>query len=831
MSTYGYIHCKGTKKLNSPKALWCLLGTIVLFLFWSAFKVALFNGQMSNFYEQPLYVAALFSAIIAIIAIVAGWELCKCPDRKDTLSLFVFLLPASFALSMLTAASQFLAANMLLIISMYSLFFIASSIIAKDNVISRIFSLAILVLFYIIVFFGLFHWLGNGAAVTTVIKWLGILTDSSGAYADAVMNDSNGSRLTSVFQYANTYAGFLVAFLLATLFFISKSQTGRGKFTHAFMIVPIILSIFLTLSRGGLLLFPIAFIIVLVFLKPHRQLMWVVHLAISGTITILILNPITEIGLHVQKHFSAFASFKGWAYIIMGSLLFAAISVVFERKVSPWLVRTTHILSNRRWGTLLIPIGGATLIGVILFVFIGTDVKNMLPESIAARLEAINFQQHSVLERITFYKDALKIIADYPLIGAGGDAWHALYEKYQNNPYISRQTHSFYVQYLVDTGIVGFFILMAFLLYIYWYYIRSYMKANEEQRDRHFLYFIVATSILLHSAIDINMSYVYIGILVFLCLGGMTAAIESQPLKRLKPLTFRTSLASILSIVGIGLFLTSILFIQASSSSVEAQKTLEKTRNFNQTMKHLRKALAIRPTHPYYAAFKSRLYATIYRQQQNELYFIEAEQVLKKASAANPYYKPLLKQRIALYRMKDRIKGMKGINETEDMGNQIYAIYAQNAAHFPWDEKWCDEYMDSGVREGYKSIATAPQKKNHYLNEVISTFEHVKAGVEHLKTLPKGQFQGNPFSVTPRMAINAGRAYIMQANPATAAKTMKPYLQENLADSHNRELVRWYVAATMQQGRVDQIWYDKLIAVDPNEKGQVEQIANMHLKA
>lgn len=60
------------------------------------------------------------------------------------------------------------------------------------------------------------------------------------------------------------------------------------------------------------------------------------------------------------------------------------------------------------------------------------------------RLENINFQQHSVLERITFYKDAMKVVKDYPIIGTGGGGWSSLYEQYQNNPYISRQVHNFF---------------------------------------------------------------------------------------------------------------------------------------------------------------------------------------------------------------------------------------------------------------------------------------------------------------------------------------------------------------------------------------------------
>ncbi|MEW8986501.1 MAG: O-antigen ligase domain-containing protein, partial [Bacillus sp. (in: firmicutes)] len=264
----------------------------------------------------------------------------------------------------------------------------------------------------------------------------------------------------------------------------------------------------------------------------------------------------------------------------------------------------------------------------------------------------------------------------------------------------------------------------------------------------------------------------------------------------------------------------------ASSSFASAKETVLTTQDFTKTMVQLRKAKSIRSTHPEYAAFEANLYMSVYQQQKDEQFYVEAEKVLKNALKDNPHNKSLLLQLIKLY-------NTKGLDE------QVYTVYSQNASNFPWDMKWYAEYMDKALREGYKAISTAPDKKDGYLNEVIAAFEHVKAGVEHLKTLPKGQLQGNPFYVTSSMAMNAGRAYLMKGDPAKAAEAMKPYLQEDLTNSNdpenspenNRELARWYVAATIQQGQVDQNWYDKLVALGTDQKEQIDQIAGMRFKA
>jgi len=825
LSRYGYVSTEKNKILSAPskhsKVPFLLLGAVILFLLWSSFKVALFNGQMSD-YEKPIYIALTFTSLIGFFTCYTGYTQVKWSNRKDVLHFIVWLLPICYSLSYFNSVSQFLALNMLVIMMMYAIFYSTSIIIVQHTYLNRILQMAIMVISYIIVLFGIFHWLGIGSSITKLIKWMGIVTDGSGAYLHAVMPEADGSRLTSIFQYANTYAAYLMAFLFAALFLLGTSCKWWVKSLHGFMLVPIILSIFLTLSRGGLVLLPIVLIIILVFLKPHRQLMWMLHLIISGVLTILILNPVTDIGLSVQKSFSADLSLKGWMYVIVSSAIVAATSYALERWLSPLLESWTNKLSKQKWGTFLIPVGGAVTVGILLFILIGTNVKHMLPENIASRLETINFQQHSVLERITFYKDSMKLVADYPLIGAGGGAWSALYAKYENNPYDVQQAHSFYMQYFVETGLIGMIILMAFLINLYWNYIRSFIEANDEKRESHFLYFILATSILIHSVMDFNMSFVYIGILVFLCLGGMTASIESKPLKKFKPKTLRTVFTSILVVVSIGLFITSILFVQASSSFANAKEIVLTTQDFNKTMDQLRKAKSIRSTHPEYAAFEANLYMSVYQQQKDEQFYAEAEKVLKNALGDNPHNKSLLLQLVKLY-------NIKGLDE------QVYTVYSQNASNFPWDMKWYEEYMDKALREGYKSITTAPDKKDGYLNEVIAAFEHVKAGVEHLKTLPKGQLQGNPFYVTSSMAMNAGRAYVMKGDPAKAAETMKPYLQEDLTNSNdpenNRELARWYVAATIQQGQVDQNWYDKLVALGSDQKEQIDQIAEMKFKA
>lgn len=794
---------------------WVLISGVILFLTWTPFQTALFNGQMLVF-EKPIFWAAILACLLILLWIAHSYKSIQLKDQRDWLAVGVLLLPATYILSLISAASHVLAMNMVIINCIYAIMFIIGLYVLRENLGNRIIQITIMTVSYLIVGFGLLNWFGQGKMAGAIAKWFSN-TVLNGTYTHAVMTDSNGLRLTSVFQYANTYAAFLMAFLFAAVFFITTSRKWYGQAFHSFMLVPIIVSLLLTLSRGGLVMLPVVFVLLLLFLKPAKQLLWILYCGIAGVTSLIISKPVTELGLKLNEAFSSTGALKGWGILLGASAIVGILGWVIQSFVAPKLGRSLDNWSAKKTSNLWIPLGSVAIGSLLIFLFIGTGLKNILPQNISVRLENINFNQHSVLERFTFYKDAMKVLADYPIIGAGGGAWASLYEQYQNNPYTSRQAHNFFLQYLIEVGIVGFMIFMSFILYIFYKYIRGYIKGNEDERNSHFLYLIIVLSILIHSILDFNMSYVFMGILVFLGLGGMAAVMDNKPVKKwsLKDSTARGAYSVVVGLGAILVLITSIRYVQAADAATEARRVIQVSTSYEEIRVPLDKDLSIRPSHQDSVLLLASLYQTVYQQNQDEGFYNASVDLLNKALKDEPYNKLMLRSLIKLYEIKQQPE-------------QAYEVLIQNAHKFNWDIEWYEDIIQQGYELGMKALGTGETtKKDEYFMKATNSFAKVQKGIQHLKSLPEGQLQGNPFENTPDMILHAGKMHYMMNQPEQAANALKIGIQDDLSQSSTQEIARWYLAALQKQGQSDDALMGKLTQVDPNAKDNVQQLANL----
>ncbi|WP_379157428.1 O-antigen ligase family protein [Paenibacillus sp. sgz5001063] len=779
------VQSRNVEKISSP--VWALVVAFILFLVWTPFQVGLFNGQQIDF-EKPIYVSALLSGLMLLVWVGLYYKKFKLEEQRDLVVVASILLPVTYALSLFVAASHYMAMNILFIQSMYIAVFIIALYLLKQKQLNVVIQNVVLAIAYFIVGFGLLNWLGNWKFAGGLVGWFSN-TVRSGKYMDAVMTDSNGLRLTSIFQYANTYAAFLMAFLFVAVFALVRSKKWYGTLTHGFMLVPIIVSLLLTLSRGGLVMLPVVFILLLLSLKPSKQILWIIHLVIAGLASVAIASPMTNLGTELNTTFTSAAALKGWGYLIGASAVVAALSWVIQRYMAPWLQNKLSGWESRTLVGLWLPLLSVVLVAVVAFLLIGTSARSILPANMETRLENINFKQHSVLERITFYKDAVKVIKDYPILGTGGGGWASLYEHYQNNPYVSRQVHNFFLQYLIEVGIVGFIVFMGFIGYIFYKYIRAYLRRDKDEFENGFFFYILALSILLHSLLDFNLSYAFMGILIFIGLAGMGVAMDSKPLSRNWNKTgLRYGYLAVLTIGTVFMIFLSISSISSSSSALKAKQLIGVSQSYEELKAPLVAALKDRPYHPEAAAYLSSMDQQVFNQTKDEKYLSESFDVVNRALKDEPYNKQLLQQLASYYDLKGQ-------------SDLALAVYRDNADKFNWDIDWYDALISrSQVLASAANVQKDEAKTKEYLTTGLDAYKHVTDGVEHLKTLPPEQMQGRPFSVTPTIALNAGKMQQIAGQKEDAAATLKLGLGDNYAD-------------VMGSGTLwDTKWYTSLIA-------------------
>ncbi|MGF7034590.1 tetratricopeptide (TPR) repeat protein [Paenibacillus mucilaginosus] len=798
---------------------WILTAITAIILFWAPFQKGLFNGNNFDF-ERSIYSTLVWAGITLLLVAIYSYYQWNFRRLSDLLSIGIWLIPLSFIISLGSAASNYSATNMVYITTAYAAFFLVGFFIARSQSGSRILVHLIMASGYVIVWFGLMNWFGHKETAYNLVSWFAADMPTMKEYQDAIMADHNGVRLTSVFQYGNAYAAFLIAMLLCGLYIISTSKKRIETIYHGFMLVPIFISFFLTLSRGALVIIPVVFIVIMLIMAFNKQVTYLLHTLVLAVIALVVLSPITNVGVEQVKQYNGALAAKGWLYLLAASVIFTAVTVLVNHLLRTKLEQKLERVTAARYSQFYIPAGSVLAGALGVFLLLGnTGILNLFPENIKQRIENINFQQNSVLERGTFYKDALKLYADYPVFGAGGGAWSAMYEKYQNNPYVSRQAHNFFLQYLVEVGTVGFIIFALILALIFYIFIRSYRKkAAEGSEGVYFVFFIAAVSLLIHSSLDFDLSFVYLGILLFLCLGAMNSIDEVEwkaPKEAIQK--YKWTYPSVILVIALLYFFNSIQLLNGNRNFGAARAEASTNKNVNEIFTPLNKALSQHPGHPDYSAFKIDILYQLYNQTKDEKYYTEAVELTKQTLLKEPFHRSLIDREL------------HGLTIKESLAEALERTN-QEIPNFPWDitlyEKSITLSTELGMNEREKKNE---QQANVYWDQALNTYKQIETRVAELAKLPEAQVQGRAFGITAPISLALGEIHFYRGNYSEAENILRSSINGSLDEQVVVANIRWYLAALQKQGKNDQALMDRLLAKDPTEKQKIESLVNAKL--
>jgi len=227
----------------------------------------------------------------------------------------------------------------------------------------------------------------------------------------------------------------------------------------------------------------------------------------------------------------------------------------------------------------------------------GKSVKNVklqykfIPNSVASRFENLMISR-SFIQRQIYLNDGFQMFKDNWLIGAGGGAWPSLVFAYHSYPYWSTQSHAYFLQVAVETGIIGLIVLIMLLLSIVVQFITEYKYKKEEDVNYRILQGTLLTSIFgmfLHSCLDFDLSISSVFLLLWTLMALFNSGYRhnrpvvkgndgtgSKPglfyrLNELKP--FNTN-PIVMTVLSFAIMIMPVLFAAASSFDRKYEKSM-----------------------------------------------------------------------------------------------------------------------------------------------------------------------------------------------------------------------------------------------------------------
>ena len=744
------------------------------------------------------------------------------------------------------------------------------------------------------------------AAIQLSIGWTALFAVAAGlgqvTYEDAVLD----GRLASVFQYPNTFAALLLVGIIGGLW-LTLRRAWWLQVLGGLFLLPMGYVFLLTFSRGAWIFFPFVYVLGLLLLPVRAQWAYLLHsVPLAAGVGLLLL----VFGTNLEEA-SAGAVWTAMAVAIAAG---AVGYPVLYRRVSGRLLgaslrssagepsgsdrpsmtdRRPAVLDGRAVARrLALPAAVvAAFGGALLTVLHVPAVRNVLPDALAERVGQIGLETHSVIERGYFNRDAWDIFRDYPVFGAGGGGWRALFQSVQDYPYWSTQSHNFFSQLLVETGTVGLVVFAAvFLFYIGRGFRRLAAGAvtdpggvagldgrngagaatgpgavtgsgvmdgpgsevTEARLSRPY-FLVVAAALLGHSIIDFNMSYGYVGLLLFVSLAAWQADIPGTgrpdapraeaPARRLRsrhgpwpgsnppdsgrrdgrrtktgasillPYARPAAGLVLLALAALMLF-PAVRFAQADAMYQEAGRLL-KDGDVAQGLEELRKAIRLSPDQPSYRMTYGTALVSIGMKQPDEALLEEGLDQLRRTARLAATHPQTLAQ-VAVHLMR--------AGEYEE----AYRLGRQALEQGPWDVHLYPIVMELAYELGAARLAAGDlQGAADVWQEGVDIYTQVNPRKETLHDLPEALGTGREFRLTDEMRLSAGKLMYRLESFEWAADTVLPVLESG-DETQRQEAALWGVAAQVWQGvpLEEADGYDILTQI-PDWQNKIRQVLSL----
>ncbi|HTT93524.1 MAG TPA: O-antigen ligase family protein [Solirubrobacterales bacterium] len=342
----------------------------------------------------------------------------------------------------------------------------------------------------------------------------------------------NGSRLRYPLGYWNAIGLFGAMATVFGLWMSRRSLVPWLRWFAAAAIPPILLALYLTYSRGGILVLVVC-VALLLALSPDRLWMLVTMLCgVLGTVPAVlyvgahnqIANNVDEPGLVEQGLVTLLLILAGAALAL---LLFWALRRAERERPAP-VARLLEISRDRR---VLRGIGIAVLVLLVVFgVAFGARAWDRFTSAdlVVSARPGEHFGEVSSGGRVQFWEVALKAFGEEPLLGQGAGTYQFSWNQHRPLAMPVRDAHSLYLQPLAELGILGGVLVVAMVLFLLGVGFLAWRAASGRQRELYAVLLSVSLAFALGAAFDWFWQIAVVGSVFFLATAALVAARCSQ---------------------------------------------------------------------------------------------------------------------------------------------------------------------------------------------------------------------------------------------------------------------------------------------------------------
>lgn len=467
--------------------------------------------------------------------------------------------------------------------------------------------------------------IGTGIAVIAVIALLSRLhpTWFSDATQTAKFLHGARDRLSYPLNYWNALAALVGMGIPLVLNMATTGKSVILRSLAAAALPAMALTIYFTLSRGGILAGAVAVAVYIAFVGDRVPRL--ATLGVAGIGSAVLIGGASQRNALQEGFNNAAAHHQGnemlWMAIVVClavGLLQAALSLILLNGRRPaWSVPSRRTAIGASVATVL----------VVVIAAIGLNAPHRIDHAFgefksgasatggASRLTSAAGEQ-----RYKLWNSALHEFSSEPLHGTGAGTFELWWARDGEIASVVRDTHSLYLQTLGELGLVGVLLLGGFVVLVVGSAVRVIGRSSRRGRPQLAAAFGGVCAFLVSAIFDWVWQIPVLPVAMLLLAGALvTAGVRTSQPPRL-PLTFRAGLAIVVlaAIVAIAIPLSSSTLIRESQSQAQAAElaaALESARSAanvepDASLPHLQQALILERAGEYDAAIVQARAAT-----------------------------------------------------------------------------------------------------------------------------------------------------------------------------------------------------------------------------